>query len=93
MEIQQKDDGRKGMFYVESDGKILAEMTYVWAGTHRFIIDHTEVDAALKGKNVGKDMVYRAVLFAREKQVKIMPLCPFAKSVFDKTKEYEDVLS
>jgi predicted GNAT family acetyltransferase len=29
---------------------------------------------------------------AREKHIKILPLCPFAKRVFDKTEEYKDVL-
>jgi predicted GNAT family acetyltransferase len=37
-------------------------------------------------------MVEQAVLFAREKNLKIIPLCPFAKSVFDKTIEFRDVL-
>ncbi len=92
MNIQIKDDGKKGSFYVEEDGKTLARMTFVWAGTQKFIIDHTEVDESLKGKSVGRHLVNYAVDFAREKQLKILPLCPFAKSVFDKTPEYGDVL-
>jgi uncharacterized protein len=35
----------------------------------------------------------KAVEFVREKNVKVIPLCPFAKSVFDKTPEYRDVLA
>lgn len=92
MEILQKDDGKKGAFYVEQDNIILAEMTYVWAGTDRIIIDHTDVKANLKGKGVGKQMISKAVNFAREKGIKIVPLCPFARSVFDKVKEFKDVL-
>ncbi len=92
MEILQKDDGKKGMFYIEVDDKIEAKMTYVWAGADRFIIDHTEVNDSHRGKSAGKQMVAQAVAFAREKGIKIVPLCPFAKSVFDKVKEYQDVL-
>ena len=29
MEILQKDDGKKGMFYLEQNHEIIAEMTYV----------------------------------------------------------------
>ena len=87
MDIQQEDNDKKGRFYIPE----LAEMTYVWAGD-KMIIDHTEVNESLKGKNVGKQLVDKAVAFAREKGIKIMPLCPFAKSVFDKTPEYADVL-
>ncbi len=92
MEIKQEDNEKKGAFYIEQDGKRVAEMTYVWVGTAKIIIDHTEVDDSLKGLGAGKQMVSKAVDFARQKGIKIMPLCPFAKSVFDKVKEFGDVL-
>lgn len=92
MEIQNKDDGKRGMFYVEENGKPLAEMTYVWAGTGTIIIDHTEVDEKLEGRGIGKQLVHRSVEMAREKHIKIKPLCPFAKRVFDITEDYKDVL-
>ncbi len=92
MEILQKDDGSKGMFYVEQDNSVLAEMAYVWAGTDKIIIDHTDVSDLLAGKGVGKQMLTKAVEFAREKGLKIIPLCPFAKSVFARVKEFSDVL-
>lgn len=91
MNILQKDDGKKGAFYIEEHGTVLAEMTYVWAAD-KMIIDHTEVSDQLAGKGAGKQMVHQAVLFAREKHIKILPLCPFAKSVFDKVADYRDVL-
>jgi len=92
MDIQLRDDGKKGQFVIETDGKVLAEMTYVWAGPSKIIIDHTLVDQSMQGKNVGKQLVHRAVLFAREKNIKILPLCPFASAIFGKMPEYEDVL-
>lgn len=92
MEILQKDDSNKGSFYIEIENELLAEMTYVWAGTDKIIIDHTEVNEKLKGKGAGKQLVTKAVEFARAKNIKILPLCPFAKSVFDKVEEFRDVL-
>lgn len=83
---------KKGYFYVKIDGKTEAKMTFVFAGSHKIIIDHTEVNPGHNGKNFGKKMVEKAVLFAREKELKILPLCPFAKKVFDKTPEFSDVL-
>lgn len=93
MEIKHKSIGSKGIFYTEVDGKKLAEMTYSKAGEVLIIIDHTEVDESLKGKGVGKQLVHAAVAFARTAGIKILPLCPFAKAVFDKTPDYQDVLS
>lgn len=92
MEIKHNDNGEKGAFYIEVNGKSVAEMTYVWAGTDRIIIDHTGVGEILKGQGAGKLMLAEAVKFVRSKGIKIVPLCPFAKSVFDKTPEYNDVL-
>ena len=91
MDIQMKDDGRKGQFFIESDGSVVAETTYVWAGQHKIIIDHAVVDKSSQGKNLGKQLVNRAILFAREKFLKILPLCPFAAAIFAKTPDYEDV--
>ena len=52
MEIQQTDNGKKGKFFVEINGKPEAEMTYVYAGKHTIIIDHTAVNDALRGEGV-----------------------------------------
>lgn len=92
MTLLHVDDGMKGKFFIEMDGKELACMTYVWAGNDRMMIDHTEVDDQLRGQSAGKKMVLQAVEFARSKGVKIVPLCPFARSVFDKEESLRDVL-
>jgi predicted GNAT family acetyltransferase len=92
MLIQHKLVGSKGMFYVGQDGAILAEMVYSKPSADRMIIEHTEVDDSLAGKGVGLQLVRTAVEYARTHQLKIIPLCPFAKSVFDKKEEFRDVL-
>ena len=74
------------------NGERLAEMSYTVAGS-RVIIDHTDVDDRLRGKGAGKRLVRAAVEWARAENQKLMPLCPFAKSVFDKTADYSDVLA
>ena len=92
MDVFQADNGIKGKFYILENNVEEALMTYTWVGSDRFIIDHTEVSDQLKGKNAGKQMVMKAVEFAREKSVKIIPLCPFANSVFKKDISINDVL-
>lgn len=90
--ILQQDDGKHGMFYIEKEGKELAKMTYTWAGNDKFIIDHTDVSPELKGQGVGLRLAEKAISFAREKHLKIIPLCPFAKAVIDKHPEWHDIL-
>lgn len=92
MEIQQINDTRRGYFEAVEDGKEAGKMTYTWAGDSKFIIDHTEVSPEFNGKGVGKKLVMAAVDYAKANNLKIIPLCPFAKSVFDKVEEIRDVL-
>ena len=92
MEIQNEEEETKGAYFIEKDGARLAEMTYSVAGTDRIIIDHTEVSDALRGTGVGEQMVRRAVDDAHIKGISIVPLCPFARAVFNKNPELGDVL-
>lgn len=92
MEIQQINDTRRGYFEAVEDGKQAGKMTYTWAGDSKFIIDHTEVNEEFNGKGVGKKLVMAAVEYARANNLKIIPLCPFAKSVFDRVEAIHDVL-
>ncbi len=92
MEIKQENNSRNGYFEALEDQNVAGKMTYVWAGSNKLIIDHTEVNPAFNGKGVGKLLVLEAVKYARQNQIKILPLCPFAKSVFDRNPDLHDVL-
>ncbi|HEX7868873.1 MAG TPA: GNAT family N-acetyltransferase [Chryseobacterium sp.] len=92
IEVKQNNDEKHGSFEALIDGNKAGLMTYTWAGEDRFIIDHTEVEEAYNGKGVGKEMLIKAVEFAREKGKKIIPLCPFAKATFQKNEDLRDVL-
>jgi predicted GNAT family acetyltransferase len=89
------EDGHRGAFTIEIDGKRLAEMTYTRAGRvgeDRIIIDHTAVDDQLRGTGAGKRLLQALVDWARATRTKVIPVCPFAKATFDKTPELQDVL-
>ncbi len=92
MNIQQEDNGKKGRFFINENGIDKAQMVYTWSGAALMIIEHTEVDESLKGQGVGNKLVAAAVDWARQADFKILPLCPFAKAVFERKTEYADVL-
>lgn len=87
-----REDGPSGGRYVTIVDGHEAEMTYSRAGETRIIIDHTGVPRELGGRGIGKALVKAAVEDAREEGFKIIPLCPFAKAVLDKTPEWQDVV-
>ena len=91
--IKHTSETSKGRFFIEDDqGEVLAEMTYSQAGSDKIIIDHTQVSVTLKGQGVGKQLVLAAVEQARQEGLKVIPLCTFAKSIFDKNQNLQDVL-
>ena len=92
MIIQHKEGANRGLFYVEDDGDVVAEIVYARSSDNTLIIEHTEVDEALKGHNVGFELVHKVVDFARTHGLKVSPVCPFAKAVFDKRADFKDVL-
>jgi predicted GNAT family acetyltransferase len=46
----------------------------------------------MRGTGAGKELVKAGVEFARENDLTVLPLCPFAKAIIDKTPEFQDVL-
>jgi len=92
MEIKNTNDGKRGVFYMEDNGAEIALMHYTFAGPGKMIIDHTEVNDAYEGKGLGKQLVKAGVEYARENHLKILPLCPFAKKIFELTPAFGDVL-
>ena len=92
MHIQQQDDGKNGAFFIQEGTEQVALMTYTWTAPNLLTIVHTEVNEDLEGKGVGRHLVHRAVEFARLKNSRSFPQCPFAKAIIDKTPEFQDVL-
>lgn len=92
MKIELIENSKGGEFVIHESGNRMAEMGYTNAGEDKIIIDHTFVDTAFRGENIGRELVKAGVEFAREKNVKIIPLCPFAMAEFERNPEYADVL-
>ena len=86
-------DEANSRFAVFHENKEIGEISFVKTGEHLLIIDHTYVDEKWKGHAIGTALVQKVVDFAIAENRKIIPLCPFAKKVFDSTPEYEAVYS
>jgi predicted GNAT family acetyltransferase len=69
----------------------IGEISVIPSGTGIVIIDYTAVVDEYRGRGIGAAMVHAVVELARQMNKKIMPLCPFARSVFLRHPEYNDV--
>jgi predicted GNAT family acetyltransferase len=93
LEVRHVPAPPRGAFVIERDGRELGRMTYVRAGATRIIIDHTEVDDALRGEGAGLKLLEAAVAWARAEGLKVLATCPFAKKMFERNAALQDVLA
>jgi uncharacterized protein len=89
--VMRTEDGNHGRFKVEEDGQTMGELTYSRASDSLVILDHTAVSPDARGTGVGRMLVDAAVSWARESHTMLMPLCPYARSVFEKDASLSDV--
>lgn len=82
MEIQFKiDDQKQGSFYIELDGKQVAELDF--SIENNFInAYHTGVRKELEGQGVAGKLFDELVKYARENELKIIPTCSYILAKF-----------
>lgn len=90
--LQHTNTRPEGFFSAMLEDKKAGEIVYKWSSENTIIILHTEVNPVFKGKNIGKDLVMAVIDYARQNNLKIIPVCEFAKSLFNKHPELHDVL-
>lgn len=58
----------------------------------RMVFAHTEVPTAHEGQGIATALVRFALQFARERELKVVPVCPFFAAYIDKHPEEQDLL-
>lgn len=91
MDIQHQDSKRGGVFFMEEDGRRLAEITYQWQEASTIVADHTWVDNSLRGQGVARKMLDVLVDFARKNSLKIIPQCSYVDVMFKRDRSFQDV--
>ena len=89
--VRKEYSQHDGAWVIEQDGETLAELYYKSAPA-RIVLEHTTVSDKLRGAGAGKKLIEAAVQWARSANVTIIPVCPYARSVFKKSPELQDVL-
>ncbi|MDJ1154015.1 GNAT family N-acetyltransferase [Macrococcus caseolyticus] len=87
MEILQGNN----KFYVGNEAAPDAEITFQSSGD-AIVIDHTYTDPKLRGQGIAKQLVERAVDYARENNLKVVPLCPYARVVMERDLEMQSLI-
>ena len=89
--IRHDDGDRNGIFFVEREGRRVAELTYRMNGDTA-VVDHTWVDPKLRGGRLAPNLVAAVVDWARREKRKISPACSYVRMVMDRAPDtYRDV--
>jgi len=88
IQVVKNDETRQ--FEVTLDGQTaFAEFRMVDRG---MILPHTVVPEAFEGKGVGSALAKAALGYARDHDLKVIPLCPFIAGYIKKHPEWNDVV-
>ena len=93
LNITLEEEDSRGRLVAKSDGNEAGEMTFSIANEGElWIVDHTGINKDHESTGVGKQLFQRLVEVARKENHKIMPLCPFVRSMFERNRDQWDVL-
>jgi hypothetical protein len=84
---QNTDDSR---FELKVEGQTAVLEYSLQADTITFI--HTEVPSELEGRGIGSRLARAGLEYAREKALKVVPVCDFVAAFIGRHAEYQDLL-
>jgi predicted GNAT family acetyltransferase len=67
------------------------ELRYNIVGSH-IILEHTEVDPALRGRGVAGSLAKAGLEYARANNLTVIPVCPFVIAFLARHPEYQALL-
>lgn len=91
-ELVEEDTGGYFELYADGHEKRQGVMSFSRAGEGLWIINHTGVRPEAQGTGAAAALVRQGVEIARARNIKVMPLCPYARAQFQRHPEYADVL-
>lgn len=78
-------------YYAKQNNDIVGEITFVYIGVDKLIIDYTNVISIYRKNEIILELVRLVAEHARRNSRKILTLCPIARSVFNRYPEFDDV--
>lgn len=81
-------------FYIgESEENPIAEITFKKKDDHTIIADHTYVSDELRGEGIAGKLLTVLTDYAREENLKIVPVCSYVQKKMEHSEEYQDLIA
>lgn len=92
VEILREQSAMRGRYLIQLNGKPTeAQLTWGQLGDDTIVADHTGVPDVYRGRGFGMLLVEHLVFDARARGTRVVPICPFVRSQFQRHPEWSDV--
>jgi predicted GNAT family acetyltransferase len=91
-QLKTINNEEKNRFELTVDGH-LGRIEYIINKTGMIFLTHTEVARELEGKGIASKMVKDALQYIQERELKLVPLCPYVAAYLKKHPEYQPLLA
>jgi predicted GNAT family acetyltransferase len=88
-QAQVRDNRERGRFELDIDGQVVFADYRRQPG--RLVITYVEAPVALRGAGAAGQLMQGIMAAARAEQVKVLPLCPYARAWMARHPEYKDL--
>lgn len=85
------DRPEKNRFEMEVGGSVAVAEYDIQGGT--IVFESTEVPAEMRGQGIGGALARGALETARERNLKVVPKCPFIRSFIEDNPEFQDLVA
>lgn len=91
-QVNHSESGDEGEFYIELEGKKAFLKYYIHRGRSVLMIMETYTPPELRGRGIASTLMKHVLEYAKSINLKVHPLCSFAKHYIDKHPEYRELL-
>lgn len=89
--IDVADRPEKSRYEITLDGEVVGFCSYRDTGDV-YLLPHAEVDPRVGGRGIGTQLARRTLDDLRDRDIKVVPLCPFIADFINKNPEYQDLV-
>ncbi|WP_232663500.1 GNAT family N-acetyltransferase [Pseudonocardia sp. TRM90224] len=86
-----RDATERSRFEVLVEGVVAGFAEYELRG-HTIAFTHTEMDQAYSGRGLASRLIKAALESARERDLRVLPFCPFVRSWIEKHPDFLDLV-
>jgi predicted GNAT family acetyltransferase len=91
VDVEVANDPEEHRYEVRADGERAGFTTYrERPGLIVFV--HTEIDGRFEGQGLGSQLIRSALDDARERELQVLPFCPFVNGYIARHREYAELV-